>query len=110
LVVKIDGQVVNPRSGPPKWGSHTAVVRNAFDLRYDVTNLVKGRDKVTVEIGVTTFVGSWSISAEFNGVLGDYTPVPTPGGETPIPNTWLAAGGGIACIGLAWYLRSKELE
>ncbi len=112
LIIKIDGQVVNPRGSLKHWGSYTALVRSAFDLRYDVTNLVKGKSKVTVEIGITTFVGSWTVSAEFTGALDEVViiPVDSGSGGVAVPAAWMAAGGGLACLGLAWYLRSKELE
>jgi len=112
LCVKIDGQIINQRSDGGKWTGATAVVYKSFDLTYDVTNLVKGKSSDKVEIGITTFVGSWTISAEFNGVLEEQTVIPGPGsdGGWTIPTAWLAAGAGILCVAGAWYLRSKELE
>ena len=113
LCVKIDGQIINQRSDGGEWPGATAVVHESFDITYDVTNLVKGKSSVKVEIGITTFVGSWTISAEFNAVLDDYFIIPTPdgdGGGWTIPTAWLAAGAGILCVAGAWYLRSKELE
>lgn len=109
LCVKIDGSIVNMKSGS-KWGGYTAIVSKSFHLSYDVTSMVKGKSSVKVEIGITTFVGSWTISAEFNGVVEEVTIIPGPGNGQAVPTEWLAAGGGLACIAGAWYLRSKELE
>ena len=113
LCVKIDGQIINQRSDGGEWPGATAVVYKSFDLTYDVTNLVKGKSSVKVEIGITTFVGRWTISAEFSGVLEEQTVIPGPGGDGggwTIPTAWFAAGAGILCVAGAWYLRSKELE
>jgi len=114
LLVKIDGQVINARtlSGDKPWSSYTALVKDQFDLRYDVTNLVKGKNSVTVEIGLTTFTGSWTINAEFQAALEESTTIPLPSQQEgyTIKNSWLAAVGGIILIIAAYYIRQKELE
>ena len=115
LLVKVDGQIINARTlgGDKPWSSYTALVKDQFDLRYDVTNLVKGKDSVTVEIGLSTFTGSWTVSAEFQAVLEESTTIPMPGTEQEsytIKNSWLAAAGGAILIATAYYIRQKELE
>ncbi len=115
LIIKVDGQIVNMRPGPSRWGGHTALVRNAFDLRYDITSLVKGKKTINIEVGITTFTGSWTISCELQAVIEEQTVIPTPtptpsNGGMAVKTSWLAAGGGLICIAAAWYLRSKELE
>jgi len=115
LVVIIDGQVVNPHNlADRKWdnsiNSFTDTVSGQFDLKYDVTNLVKGKNSVTVKIGITTYY-KWTISAEFIGVLGDNINIPTPGSTsetTSVPVSTAAAVAGLAFIGLGLYFKKNE--
>ena len=113
LVVIIDNQVVNLQTLDRKWdgsiSGFTDVVSGQFDLKYDVTNLVKGKNSVTVKIGITTYY-KWTISAEFLGVQGDNINIPTPGNTTPsggmeVPVPTAAAIAGLAFIGLGLYFK-----
>jgi len=112
LLVKVEGQIVNGHSLEDKpWTGYTAMVSSSFDLTYDVTNLVKGKRTAIVEVGLTTFTGSWTLNAEFNAVLEESITLPTnPQNPMTIKTTYLAAGLGLTLIPGAIYLRSRELE
>jgi len=114
LVIIVDNQVVNAQTLDRKWdgsvSGFTDVVSGQFDLKYDVTNLVKGKSSVTVKIGITTAY-KWAISGEFIGVLGDNINIPLPNTTsepTPVPVSTAAAVAGLAFIGLGLYFKKND--
>jgi len=114
LVVIVDNQVVNAQTLDRKWDNSisgfTDVVSGQFDLKYDVTNLVKGKSSVTVKIGITTAY-KWTVSGEFIGVLGDNINIPLPNTTsetTPVPVSTAAAVAGLAFIGLGLYFKKND--
>jgi hypothetical protein len=97
--------------------AYSDVVSGQFEVRYDVTDLVKGKDTVTVKIGISTFTGSWSINANFDGVLEDTITIPT-GGSTaggssngitvPVATASAIAGVGFLIAGV--FVKRREEE
>lgn len=124
MVVAIDGQVVHAQSldASHSWdngalNAYSDVVSGQFEVRYDVTSLVKGKDTVTVKIGITTYTGSWSINANFDGVLEDTITIPT-GGSTAggsgngvtVPVATASAVAGVAFLIAGVFMKRREEE
>jgi len=86
LLVYIDGQLVNPTEKPTtpppsRMGSFyyktvTTTVWKEFEVQYDVTNLVKGKDYVTVKIELSTSTGYWHVMARFIGIVEEKIYIP----------------------------------
>ncbi|MEM3403772.1 MAG: hypothetical protein QXJ17_04490 [Nitrososphaeria archaeon] len=115
LVVIIDGVVVNKQTLDRKWDGatdgFTDVVSGQFDLKYDVTSLVKGKSSVTVKIGITTGVGSWDVSSEFIGAQGDnivIPPNPVTTTSTSVPVSTASAVAGLGFLALGLYFKKKD--
>lgn len=98
LLVYIDGQLVNPTekptTPPPSSGGSggggsiggeqpyfyyktvTTTVWKEFEVQYDVTSLVKGKDYVTVKIELLTSTGYWHVMARFIGIVEEKIYIP----------------------------------
>jgi hypothetical protein len=117
ITIEIDGQVVNPAQKGARY--YTAVISPYGDnpLRYDVTSLVTGKDVVDVTIRVWTLRNpydksptTWSVTAQFIGILEDSIVLPPPtGGEAVMIPVYMASGvAGLGFLGLAYYFRRRE--
>ncbi|MEM4177123.1 MAG: hypothetical protein QXS29_06135 [Nitrososphaeria archaeon] len=122
LVIAIDGQVVNPQDLPSdrKFDNtitkFTDVIKSSAELRYDVTNLVKGKNSVVVKIGITTQAGyTWTVDAAFEGATADQVTIPvgpdiipgTPEGGLTLPTGTALVIAGIACFAIAAYMKKR---
>ncbi|MCD6402733.1 MAG: hypothetical protein J7K98_00190 [Candidatus Aenigmarchaeota archaeon] len=67
LWIKIDNVTVSPREGDYTWPVVSEIVDDDFSYEFEVSNLLEGKEKVVVEIGLTTYRGYWLISAKFVG-------------------------------------------
>ena len=93
LLIYIDGHLVNPTEKPTtpppsRVGSRsmertyfyyetvTTTVWKKFEVQYDVTNLVKGKDYVTVKIELSTSTGEWIVRAKFIGIVEEKIYIP----------------------------------
>ena len=119
LVVIIDGQVVHsqPFDENHKWDgtvqAYSDVVAGQFEVRYDVTNLVKGKDRVTVKLGISTYVGRWTLSARFDGVVEDSITIPNPTPEQStlsVPVSTASAAAGVAFLAAGVFMKRREEE
>jgi hypothetical protein len=116
ITIEIDNVVVNEKLFRDGTKKYTAMISPASPntLRYDVTNLVKGKDSVVVKIYVWHLSAgpyTWSVSAKFIGIISEDVVIPDPTNTSnsfAIP-VYVASGGiGIALLGVAYVLKQRE--
>jgi len=106
LVVSVNGQVVN--SQPLSGGSfgddigayYTDVVQNQFNVQYPVTSYVQGQSTSTVLIGLTTWMGSWNVQANFIGQSSGNPNVSIPAGSSNVTMPLSELLGGLGVLSL----------
>ena len=115
LVVSVNGQVVN--SQPLSAGSfgngigayYTDVVSGQFNVQYPVTSYVQGKSTSTVLIGLTTWIGSWNVQANFIGQSSGNPTVKLPGSSnTTMPLSELLGGLGVLSLIGAVIVRERS--
>jgi len=115
LVVSVNGQVVN--SQPLSTGSFgdgigayfTDLVSGQFNVQYPVTSYVQGKSTSTVLIGLTTWIGSWNVQANFIGQSSGNPTVKLPGSSnTTMPLSELLGGLGVLSLIGAVIVRERS--
>lgn len=115
LYVQIDGAGVNEKVFKETQKMTAIVAPNSQNLlKYDVTNMVKGKNSVNVNIYLYNLAAkpyTWTVSAKFIGVLSDdivITDPSNPANSFAIP-VYMASGlGGVGLLGVAYYLKQRE--
>jgi len=106
FVVSVNGQVVN--SQPNSVGSfgdgigayYTDIVQGSFNVQYPVTSAVSGKSTSTVLIGLTTWVGSWNVQANFIGQSSGNQNVSIPAGSSNVTMPLSELLGGLGVLSL----------
>jgi hypothetical protein len=106
LVVSVNGQVVN--SQPLSGGSfgddigayYTDIVQGSFNVQYPVTSYVQGQSTSTVLIGLTTWMGSWNVQANFIGQSSGNPNVSIPAGSSNVTMPLSELLGGLGVLSL----------
>jgi len=118
LVISVNGKVVNPHIcvegsfGDGIGAFYTDTVQNSFDVEYPVTSLVSGQSTSTVLIGLTTWLGSWDVQANFIGqnAGNPNVSIPGPSGSSGVtmPLSELLGGLGILSLIGAVIVRERS--